>query len=107
VTYLLLAVAIAIEVIATSLLKTTEGFTRLWPTVGCLASYAIAFAFMAMAIARGMQVDVAYALWSALGTTAIVLIAVLFLGSPMSITKVVGIALVIGGVVTLNLAGAH
>ena len=56
---------------------------------------------------RGMQVDVAYALWSALGTTAIVLIAVLFLGSPMSITKVVGIALVIGGVITLNLAGAH
>jgi len=62
---------------------------------------------MAMAIARGMQIDVAYALWSALGTTAIVVIAVVFLGSPMSLGKVVGIALVIGGVVTLNMAGAH
>ncbi len=105
--YLLLAVAIVAEVIATTLLKSTEGFTRLWPTVTCLTGYAIASAFMAMAISRGLQIDVAYALWSALGTTAIVLIAVLFLGSPISIAKVVGVALVIGGVVTLNLAGAH
>ena len=105
--YLLLAVAIVAEVIATSLLKTTEGFTRLWPTLACLSGYALAFTLMAMAIARGMQVDVAYALWSALGTTAIVLIAVVFLGSPISVAKVVGVALVIGGVITLNMAGAH
>lgn len=105
--YLLLTVAIVAEVIATSLLKSTDGFTRLWPTVACLGGYAVAFAFMAMAIARGMQVDVAYAMWSALGTTAIVIIAVLFLGSPISAAKVVGVALVVGGVVTLNMAGAH
>jgi small multidrug resistance pump len=107
VAYLLLAVAIVAEVLATSLLKSTDGFTRLWPTVACLVGYAVAFALMAMAIARGMQIEVAYALWSALGTTAIVVIAVLFLGSPISLGKVVGIALVIGGVVTLNIAGAH
>jgi small multidrug resistance pump len=107
VAHLCLAVAIVAEVISTSLLKSTEGFTRLWPTVMCVAGYAIAFAFMAIAIARGMQVDVAYALWSALGTTAIVVIAVLFLGSPVSVAKVVGVALVVGGVVTLNLGGAH
>jgi small multidrug resistance pump len=107
VAYLFLAVAIAAEVLATSLLKSTDGFTRLWPTAACLTSYAIAFALMAMAIARGMQIDVAYALWSALGTTAIVVIAVLFLGSPLSLAKAVGVALVIGGVITLNLAGAH
>jgi len=105
--YLLLTVAIVAEVIATSLLKSTDGFTRLWPTVACLGGYAVAFAFVAMAIARGMQVDVAYAMWSALGTTAIVIIAVLFLGSPISAAKVVGVALVVGGVVTLNMAGAH
>jgi small multidrug resistance pump len=105
--YLLLTVAIVAEVIATSLLKSTDGFTRLWPTVACLGGYAVAFAFMAMAISRGMEVDVAYAMWSALGTTAIVIIAVLFLGSPISAAKVVGVALVVGGVVTLNMAGAH
>jgi len=106
-TYLLLLCAIFAEVVATSLLKSTEGFTRLWPTVTCLVGYAVSFALLALSIARGMRTDVAYALWSAIGTAAIVLIAVLFLGSPVSVAKVAGVALVIAGVVTLNLAGAH
>jgi small multidrug resistance pump len=105
--YLFLLCAIFAEVVATSLLKSTEGFTRLWPTLVCLVGYAVAFALLALSIARGMQTDVAYALWSAIGTAAIVLIAVLFLGSPVSVTKVVGVALIIGGVITLNLSGAH
>lgn len=106
-TYLLLLAAIFAEVIATSLLKSTDGFTRLWPTVVCLAGYAVSFALLAVSISRGMQTDVAYALWSAIGTALIVAIAVLFLGSPISVTKVVGVGLIIAGVVTLNLAGAH
>lgn len=106
-TYLFLLCAIFSEVIATSLLKSTEGFTRLWPTVVCLAGYAVSFALLAVSISRGMQTDVAYALWSAIGTATIVLIAVLFLGSSISVTKVLGVALIIAGVVTLNLTGAH
>lgn len=106
-TYLFLLCAIFAEVAATSLLKSTEGFTRLWPTVVCLVGYAVSFALLAWSISRGMQTDVAYALWSAIGTAAIVLIAVLFLGSSISVTKLVGIGLIIGGVVTLNLGGAH
>jgi small multidrug resistance pump len=106
-TYLLLFGAIFAEVMSTSLLKSTEGFTRLWPTVICLAGYAASFALLAWSIQRGMQTDVAYALWSAIGTAAIVLIAVLFLGSPISVAKVVGVGLIIVGVVTLQLAGAH
>jgi small multidrug resistance pump len=105
--YLLLFVAIFAEVVATSLLKSTEGFSRLWPTAVCLLGYAVSFALLALSIARGMQTDVAYALWSAIGTAAIVLIAVLFLGSPMSMAKVVGVGLIIAGVLTLNLGGAH
>lgn len=105
--YLLLFGAIFAEVGATSLLKSTEGFSRLWPTVVCLVGYAVSFALLAMSISRGMQTDVAYALWSAIGTAAIVLIAVLFLGSSMSAAKVVGVGLIIAGVITLNLAGAH
>lgn len=106
-TYLYLLGAIFAEVVATSLLKSTEGFSRLWPTVICLVGYALSFALLAVSISRGMQTDVAYALWSAIGTAAIVLIAVLFLGSPVSAAKVVGVGLIIAGVVTLNLAGAH
>ncbi|MEE6176037.1 DMT family transporter [Mycobacterium sp. 050134] len=106
-TYLFLLCAIFAEVAATSMLKSTDGFTRLWPTVACLVGYAISFALLALSISRGMQTDVAYALWSAIGTAAIVLIAVLFLGSSISVTKVIGIGLLIAGVVTLNLGGAH
>jgi small multidrug resistance pump len=105
--YLLLFGAIFAEVVATSLLKSTEGFTRPWPTAVCLVGYAISFALLALSISRGMQTDVAYALWSAIGTAAIVLIAVLFLGSPLTVAKVVGVGLIIVGVITLNLAGAH
>jgi small multidrug resistance pump len=107
VAYLSLFFAIFAEVVATSLLKSTEGFTRLWPTVICLVGYAVSFTLLAFSISRGMQTDVAYALWSAIGTAAIVLIAVLFLGSPLSATKIVGVGLIIAGVVTLNMSGAH
>jgi small multidrug resistance pump len=50
---------------------------------------------------------VAYAVWSGLGTAAIVAIGVLFLHESVTVTKVAGVLLVIGGVVTLNLGGAH
>lgn len=106
-TYLLLLSAIFAEVVATSLLKSTQGFTRFWPTAICLVGYAVSFALLALSISRGMRTEVAYALWSAIGTAAIVLIAVVFLGSSVSMTKLVGIGLIIAGVVTLNLGGAH
>ena len=104
--YVYLAVAIAFEVVATSLLKATEGFTRLWPTVACLAGYAAAFAMLALVV-RHVPVGVAYAVWSGLGTAAIVAIGVLFLNESISGTKVAGVLLVIAGVVTLNIGGAH
>lgn len=105
--FALLAVAIVFEVLATSLLKTTEGFTRLWPTVGCLAGYAAAFLALALAVQRGLQVGVGYAIWSGLGTTLIVIIGALFLHEPLTAAKVAGVALVVAGVVVLNLSGAH
>lgn len=104
--YLYLLLAIAIEVVATSLLKLSDGFTRLWPTVGSLAGYATAFALLALVV-RDMSVGVAYAVWSGLGTAAVVAIGVLFLNESVTATKVAGVLLVIGGVVTLNLGGAH
>ncbi|WP_291413897.1 multidrug efflux SMR transporter [Actinophytocola sp.] len=104
---MLLLLAIALEVAGTSLLKLTEGFTRPWPTAGCLAAYAAAFAILALVV-RDVPVGVAYAMWSGLGTAAIVAIGVVFLNESISLTKVAGVLLVIGGVVTLNLGGvAH
>jgi small multidrug resistance pump len=104
--YVFLLGAIAAEVGATSLLKSTEGFSRLWPTVTVLAGYAVAFLLLARTV-NDIPVGVSYAVWSGLGTAAIVAIGALFLDEPLSVPKVIGIVLVIAGVVTLNLGGTH
>lgn len=104
--YVYLMVAIAAEIAATSLMKSTEGFTRLWPTLACLSGYAVSLVALSQAV-KGVPVGVAYALWSALGTAAIVAIGAAFLGEPITLVKVAGISLIIAGVVTLNLGGAH
>jgi small multidrug resistance pump len=104
--YVFLLLAISAEVLGTSLLKATDGFTRLWPTLGLAVSYLFAFGMLALAV-RDIPVGVAYAVWSGLGTAAIVAIGAAFLHEPLSVTKVVGVGLVIAGVVILNLGGAH
>jgi small multidrug resistance pump len=104
--YVLLLVAIAAEVVGTSLIKFTDGFTRLWPTAATLGSYALAFLFLAQAV-RTVPVSVAYAMWSGLGTAAIAAIGAAFLGEPLTVAKVIGIGLIVAGVVVLNLGGAH
>ncbi|WP_433532293.1 DMT family transporter [Micromonospora sp. CA-263727] len=104
--YVFLLLAIAAEVAGTSLLKSTEGFTRLWPTLGLVVAYVTAFALLAQAV-KGIPVGVAYAMWSGLGTAAIVAIGAVFLGEPLTLTKVLGVGIVIAGVVLLNLGGAH
>lgn len=104
--YVFLLGAIAAEIVATSLMKSTEGFTRLWPTVASLGGYAISLVLLSQAV-KGVSVGVAYALWSAVGTAAIVAIGAAFLGEPITVVKVVGISLIIAGVVTLNLGGAN
>lgn len=104
--YALLVAAIAAEVAATSLLKATDGFTRLWPSLGCLAGYAFACLALAQAV-KTVPVGVAYAMWSGLGTAAIVAIGVVFLGEPLNAVKALGLVLIVAGVVVLNLKGAH
>nr|WP_205808341.1 multidrug efflux SMR transporter [Micromonospora sp. HNM0581] len=98
--------AIAAEVTGTSLLKATQGFTRLWPTLGLAVAYLAAFALLAQAV-KGIPVGVAYAMWSGLGTAAIVAIGAAYLGEPLTLVKGCGVGLVIAGVVLLNLDGAH
>ncbi|AIJ26872.1 DMT family transporter [Amycolatopsis methanolica] len=106
VTYLLLALAIAAEVTATVSMKLSEGFTKLWPSVVVVAGYLVAFAALASVLKRGMPVGVAYAIWAAVGVAAVALIGVLFLGEPVNPTIVAGVALVIGGVVLIEVGSA-
>lgn len=104
--YFLLTLAIASEVLGTSLLKITDGFTRLWPSAACLLAYALSFVLLSQVV-KTVPVGVAYAMWAGLGTVAIVAIGSVFFGETLGLVKIVGLILVIGGVVMLNLNVSH
>jgi small multidrug resistance pump len=105
VAYLLLAFAIASEVGATSLLPRTAGFTVLLPSVAVLACYALSFVLLAQVV-KTMPVGVAYAIWAGAGTAAVAAIGAAFLGQSLSGWQVGGLALVVIGVVLLQLGGS-
>jgi small multidrug resistance pump len=105
--WILLIGAIASEVVATASLKLSNGLTRPVPSVVVAVGYLLSFVLLAQALKLQLQVSVAYAIWSGVGTAAITVIGILLLNEPLTAGKALGIALVIGGVVTLNLAGAH
>ncbi len=97
-----LITAIVFEVFATSTLKSTEGFSRLWPTACVVTGYTLSFYFLSRCL-EIIPVGVAYAIWSGLGTILIVLAAWLFLGQRLDTAAVSGIFLIVAGVLVLNL----
>lgn len=94
--------AILAEVIATSALKSADGFTRLWPSVITVAGYAVAFYFLALTL-RDIPVGVAYAIWSGVGIVLISLVGALFFKQHLDAPAVLGMGLIIAGVVVMNL----
>ena len=104
--WLYLLIAILTEVVGTTLMKVSQGLTRLVPSVLMFLLYGISFAFMAMALKR-IEVSIAYAVWSGLGTALIAAIGVVWFRESFNIPKLVGIVLIIAGVVLLNLKGAN
>ncbi|MQY21097.1 DMT family transporter [Nocardia macrotermitis] len=105
-TFLLLALAIASEVSATVSLKLSEGFTRLTPSIIVVIGYLAAFFFLSQALKRGMSIAVAYGIWSAIGVAAVAAIGALFLRESLTLIQLAGIALVILGVLALELGRA-
>ena len=99
--WLYLAVAIVAEVVATSALKAAEGFTRLGPALVVVAGYGIAFYFLSLAL-RGIPVGIAYAVWSGVGIVLISVIGWLAFGQTLDAAAVFGIALIMAGVIILN-----
>ncbi|MFC9277615.1 DMT family transporter [Streptomyces collinus] len=104
--YLWLAGAISAEVAATTAMKYSEGFSRLGPSLVTAVGYLVSFALLARTL-RTLSIGTAYAIWSGVGTAAIAVLGLLLFGEGMSAAKVAGIVLIVGGVVVLNLGGAH
>ncbi|WFR72397.1 multidrug efflux SMR transporter [Prescottella defluvii] len=101
--YGLLAGAIACEIVATLSLKAADGFSRLLPSVIVVIGYASAFALLGFAVQRGLNVGVGYAIWSAVGTTVVAILGVLFFKESLSLPAIAGIALIVVGVVLIEL----
>ncbi|MCW8221323.1 DMT family transporter [Streptomyces halstedii] len=104
--YGLLAAAIAAEVTATTAMKYSEGFSRLWPSLVTVVGYVLAFALLAQTL-KTLSIGTAYAIWAGVGTAAVALIGILWMGEAAGPAKLLGVALIIAGVVVLNLGGAH
>jgi len=103
--WLLLALAIAVEVVATTAMKLSEGFSRLAPTVVVFVGYAIAFILLILVLKR-LDLSVTYAVWSGVGTAAVAVIGFVWFGEAVTALKVGSIALIVIGVMGLNLAGS-
>jgi multidrug transporter EmrE-like cation transporter len=101
---LLLAIAIAVEVAATLSLRASDGFTRLLPSVLVVIGYAVSFFLLALVL-RDISVGTTYAIWAGAGTAAIAIIGIVALGEPATALRLGSIALIVVGVVGLNLAG--
>ena len=99
--YTYLAIAIAFEVIATSALKATDGFTRFWPSALTVLGYALAFYFLSLPI-RTVPVAIVYAIWSGAGIVLIAVIGWLRYRESLDMPAIVGIALIIAGVLVVN-----
>ena len=104
--YVFLGLAILFEIVGTSLLKISDGFTRLWPSVGVAVGYGMAFWMLSLTL-RSVPLSIAYAVWAGLGTALIAVVGIWLFGEPLSILKVIGISLIIAGVVALNIDSAH
>jgi small multidrug resistance pump len=102
----LLAIAIAVEVGATISLRYSDGFTKPLPSAIVVAGYVLSFYLLALVL-RDISVSTAYAVWAGAGTAAVAIIGMALLGEPATAMKLGAIALIVAGVIALNLSGAH
>lgn len=107
--WLSLGLAIVAEVIATSALKASDGFSHLLPSIVVIAGYGVAFFCLSLTL-REIPLGIAYAVWSGAGTALIAVIGVVAYRQKLDMAAVIGIGMIVAGVLVLNLfskSGAH
>jgi len=100
--YVYLAIAIVAEVIATSALKSSEGFTKTAPSIVVLAGYAVAFYCLSLTL-KTIPVGVAYAIWSGAGVFLIAAVGWLVFKQTLDLPAVIGMSLIVAGVAMMQL----
>ncbi|RCW47159.1 small multidrug resistance pump [Halopolyspora algeriensis] len=105
--YVVLAAAILCEVVGTVSLKFIDGLSRPLPLILVILGYGSAFVALASVLKMGLPVSVTYAIWSGAGVALVAVIGAVFLRESITLVQVGGIALIVGGVVALELGGTH
>ena len=100
--WLYLAITIVGEVVATSALKSSNGFTKPLPSAIVIVGYGLAFYFLSLAL-KSIPVGIAYAIWAGVGIVLVATIAWIFDGQRLDAWAIVGIGLIVSGVAVLNL----
>jgi small multidrug resistance pump len=103
--WIYLSVAIAAEVTGTSFLKSSQGFTRPGPSAVVVVGYLVSFYFLSLTL-KTMPVGIAYAVWAGTGVALITLIGWVFFGQALDVAAIIGIALIVVGVMVINLYSA-
>ena len=103
---LLLSLAIVTEVVGTVALRYSDGFTKLAPGVVVVLGYGASFWLLALVL-KQLSIGTTYAVWSAAGTALIAAFGIFALGEPATALKLASLALIVVGVIGLNLGGAH
>ncbi|MCY1573233.1 DMT family transporter [Staphylococcus pettenkoferi] len=104
--YLYLLAAIVMEILATSLLKLSSGFTKLWPTMGTIVTFLFCIYLLGLTM-LDLPLNVAYASWCGLGLVLTTLVSILFFKEQVNLVSVISLILIIVGVVMLNLFGSN
>ena len=102
--YVLLGMAIVFEIIATTLLKASEGFSKLIPAAGCVVFYILCFYSFSKALLK-IDLGVAYATWCAGGIVVTTVIAAVVFGQKLNTVGVIAVVMIVVGCVILNLYG--
>jgi small multidrug resistance pump len=100
--WLAISIAIAVEVVATSALKASQEFTRLWPSLCVVIGYGISFYFMTISL-RAIPLGVMYAIWSGVGILAISILGWIVYKQALDLPAMIGVALIVLGVVVIHL----
>ncbi|NCT99055.1 MAG: QacE family quaternary ammonium compound efflux SMR transporter [Comamonadaceae bacterium] len=100
--YLYLGIAIVAEVAAPTALKSSAGFSRLWPSVAVVVGYAVAFYFLALTL-KTLPTGIAYAIWSGVGIVLISLLGWLVHRQTLDLPALLGMGLIMAGVLVINL----
>src|ERR1700692_950378 len=104
--WLYLLFTILFEVAGTTSLKLSQGFTRLIPSALVVVCYGISFYLLSLTLKK-LDVSIAYAIWSGLGTALVTIVGILWFKEPVTAIKIISIALIIFGVIGLNISGGH